>query len=138
MRKLIVVFCALIAIGCAKIDYFGESFPPTSQIDTFFDEADVEANYKVIGRIFASVEGSTGMYSNQKFLEKIKQKALENGGHGVIILGFDRVPTGSSYSRSSTTKENEDKTVTYEHGSEDIKDRREITALVIRYRQEGE
>jgi hypothetical protein len=45
---------ALLATSCATLDYVGETADPTSQVDLFFDEADVPRRYRVMGQMLAS------------------------------------------------------------------------------------
>lgn len=133
--KTVVLLLALVAVvgGCAKVDYFGESFAPTTQVDVYFDDVDIEFEYRVIGRIYASAPSEQAFVSNEKLLQKIKEKAMENGGDAVIILGFAHVFAGASSSTTETTKETDTGTTTTSHTSSTTEEKREIEALVIVY-----
>jgi hypothetical protein len=129
--KLLLVMMAVLFVGCASVDYLGDSFAPTAQIDVFFDEADIEYEYRVIGRIYASAPSA--LVSSEKLMEKIKEKAMEHGGEGVIILTFGHIFTGSTTSYSEETKETESGTKTTGKTSTSSEEKKEVEALVIIY-----
>ena len=39
----------LLVPACAHVDYIGRSYPPTSDVELFFAEADVKESYEVMG-----------------------------------------------------------------------------------------
>lgn len=121
MKRLTLLSVAVaIFLGCAAtVDYIGDSYPPTQKVDLYFSENDVEVDYKVIGRIIATVNATSNLYDNEKFMAEIKEKACEKGGDGVIVLGFEQVQT--SVFHESTMME--------ETGME----KRRVTAQVIKY-----
>ena len=38
----LLVLAALLAIGCTEVDYVGESFKPTTNVDLYFSKEDIE------------------------------------------------------------------------------------------------
>jgi len=44
MKKYVslVLLVGLLAVGCAEVDYVGESFKPTTNIDLYFSNEDIE------------------------------------------------------------------------------------------------
>ena len=133
MRKLIVILFVLVCVGCARIDYLGDSLSPTTHVDVFFDEADIEADYRVIGRIIARSPGD--FYGNEKLLNKIKDEAMKHGGDAIIIIGFSRIATGMSSSHTTKTEETEKGSVVHESGSETVQEKKEVEVMVIRYKR---
>jgi hypothetical protein len=137
--RIVILLLVLVTVvgGCAKVDYLGESFAPTTHVDVYFDEIDVEYEFKIVGRIYASAPSDNYFVSNEKLLQKIKEKAMEHGGDAVIIVGFAHVFTGTSSSSTETTKETEKGTTTTSKTSTTNDEKREIEALVIIYKRES-
>jgi hypothetical protein len=106
----------MICLGCAKVNYIGESYPPTQHVDLYISEEDIEVDYKVIGRIIATANATSNLLSDEEFQEKIMIKAREKGADGVIILGFDQV-------------------LSAEPLGEDITEKRRVEAIAIKYEQ---
>jgi hypothetical protein len=131
---MLLVVSAVLVVGCASVDYLGSSYAPTTQVDVFFDEADVEYEFKVIGRIYATAPKA--FVSSEKLMEKIKEKAMENGGEGVIILTFGHIFTGSTTTYSEETKETDKGTTTSGKTSTSSEEKKEVEALVIVYERE--
>jgi hypothetical protein len=110
-----------VVLGCASIQYIGDSYPPTEHIDLYFSEYDVTREYTVIGRLLATANVEEPLYSSEKFTEAIRKKAREKGADAVIILGLRQVVTGT--------------TVIYvdEIVSSSVEEKRRVEALAIRY-----
>ena len=70
------------------IDYLGDSYTPTADVDVYFSEDDVTEGYLVMGHATAN-GGDT-----EALQETLIEKARENGADGIIFEGFDRVETG--------------------------------------------
>lgn len=143
MKHLIPLMPVLFAVlGCATINYVGESYPPTQQVDLYFSKEEIETEYTVVGRILATANSDEMFYSSDKFTQAILKKAREKGADAVVILGFEKVITGKSESghRTETTKEKGDKTVTsgHESTSSSIQEKRRIEALAIKYKSNNE
>lgn len=91
MKNLLMSFalvCAVIfTFGCSPtINYLGETYTPTTQVDLFFDEADIQKQYKVIG-----VMKNEGNDMEFNYLDDIKtemiKKAKEQGGDAILFVG---------------------------------------------------
>jgi hypothetical protein len=121
MKHLISPIAVLIILlGCATINYIGESYPPTQQVDLYFSEEDIEREYSVVGRIIATANSDELAYSSDKFTKAILKKAREKGADGVVIFEL-----GTITSISSASTEYGEKTSTSE--------KRRIEALAIKY-----
>ena len=54
-KYLAIVIVVLLCLGaCTKIDYIGEEYPPTTQVDLFFDMEHVTREHKVMGHLIAT------------------------------------------------------------------------------------
>ena len=131
------LYLLFIAVGCTTINYIGESYPPSQQVDLYFSEKDIEKQYKVVGRIIATANAHELIYSSDKFTQSILKKARGKGADGVVILGFEKVMTGIDHSRNRTEKSTEKSGKTFTEESEStnssIEEKRRIEALAIRY-----
>ena len=91
--KIIVLILSMVLFLTAcgsdiEVDYLGDSYPSTSDVDVYFSEDDITEGYLVMGR--ATVDGSDA----EALQEKLIEKARENGADGIIFEAFDRVGTG--------------------------------------------
>jgi len=125
----------IIIVGCTKIDYVGEEYPPTTHVDMFFSMDDIEQDYKIMGHVVASAED---IVSAEKMQKKIMEEARKRGADGVVILGLERYQAGSttSYSESTTTKDTKkgSKSFTSASSSTNVKEKKEIKGTFIKYR----
>ena len=143
MKHLIpLISVVFVFLGCATINYVGESYPPTQQVDLYFSEEDIETEYEVVGRIVATANSDELFYSSDKFTQAILKKAREKGADGVVILGFEKVVTGisESWDRTTKTEEEGEKTVTRESEStsSSVQEKRRIEALAIKYKSDND
>ena len=87
IKILFVFFLSIFLIRCAQINYVGKTYTPTSQIDVYYSEAEIEKEYTTIGH----ATGSGGfMLSNEQIQEKLIQKARAVGADGVIIKEVEK------------------------------------------------
>ncbi len=122
MKRLIFATVLLTAIvGCASIQYVGDTYPRTDRVDLYFSEYDVPRDYTVIGRLVATANVDEPFYSSEKFTEAIREKGREKGADAVVILGLRKVQTGT--------------TVIYEDAAviSSVEEKRRVEALVIKY-----
>jgi len=136
MRYALAVLLLLaLAVGCTKIDYIGEEYPPTSSVEMFFSADDVERDYKVMGHLVATADD---FVSAGKMQKKIMETAREKGADGVIILGLDHYVTGESTTHKETSETSDSKkgtkTTTTAVTSTDVDEKKEIRATFIKYR----
>lgn len=91
----------LLAAGCAEVNYIGQSYEPTTEVEIFFDEKLIEYEYTIIGQAIGT--GSWGA-SNKKIQDKLIQTAKRKGADAIIItgLGKDNISTGDGTSTEET------------------------------------
>ena len=91
----VFILLTLLAIGCASVDYVGKSFDPTTSVDMYFSEKDIEKDYTVIGHAIGMGEFGA---STDKIQEKLIEEARRKGADAVLItgLGNDRFSAGES------------------------------------------
>ncbi|HWK57754.1 MAG TPA: hypothetical protein VNQ80_10465 [Parapedobacter sp.] len=72
--------------ACMTVSYVGDRYQPTQQVDVYYAEKDVKAQYRVIGHLAEKVSGLKG---EERAKQRIVAKCREVGADGVIILGFE-------------------------------------------------
>jgi len=132
----LLALLVLGSLGCAQIDYIGDTLPTTNHVDVYFDQADVEYDYRVIGRIVARSPGE--FYDNDKLMNKIKEEAMKHGGDAVVVIGFGHIATGSSTEHTTTTTETDKGSVVRETGSESVEEKKQVEVLVLRYKRDAD
>ena len=82
------LFVLLLFVSCSpQINYLGESYPPTQDVEIFFDEADIERDYKVMGVM--KNEGSEIELSDAESVqEAMIKKAKSVGADAILFIGF--------------------------------------------------
>lgn len=136
MRFALLSVVLLLALAaCTKIDYVGEEYPPTQQVDMFFSETDIHVDYKVMGHLIATADDYV---SSGKMQKKIMEEARKKGADAVVILGLDRYQSGESqqYNETTETKEKKSgtKTVTSATTTTSVEEKKKIQAIFIKYR----
>lgn len=108
----------LIASACSpKINFIGNQFAPTQQVDMYFDEKDIDQEYKVMG--FLQNEGREFANNSDKIKEAIIAEAKRRGADAILFsdgyselvnssdaIGFGSKSGGSSLFGSSSTWNN--------------------------------
>ena len=99
LSKLAMISLLLLVLvatsGCSRnrVTYIGDSYPPSNQVNVFFDAGDIEQTYRVMGRATGVVsEGGDTDRLNEKFLDTARSK----GADGVIFGEMVRRPAGST------------------------------------------
>lgn len=136
MRNAMLSFVLMVlVIGCTKIDYIGEEYPPTSHVDMFFSMDDVDRDYRVMGHVVAT---APDLVSAQKMQKKILEEAQKKGADAVVILGMERYQAGESTTYTETTKTTDTKkgtkSTTTATSKTDVEEKKEIKATFIKYR----
>jgi hypothetical protein len=137
MKKLLIVLPFILAfISCTQIDYIGQEFPPTTEVDTYFSVADIRYDYTVMGTVVAT---ATDIVSAEKMQKDIIKKARKKGADGVIFEGLERYHAGTTSSYTETTKDETDnkgktKTVTTGTQSNTTEEKKQIKATFIKYK----
>ena len=96
------ILVTLLAIGCARVNYVGKSFDPTSSVDMYFSKEEIKKEYTVIGHAIGS--GTFGA-SNDKIQKKLIEEAKRKGADAILITGLGRshIPVG----KEGSTEENQ-------------------------------
>ena len=91
MKKYVslILLVGLLAVGCAEVDYVGESFKPTTNIDLYFSKEDIEKEYTVMGHAIGS-----GTYDSSSIQKALIEEAKEKGADAVLITGIDDQDNG--------------------------------------------
>lgn len=97
--------CAVLFIfmsGCATTDYVGTTYPPTSNVDVYFRDADVKRDFSVMGT--AKTEG-TEYLTFEAMEEQLVKDAMAKGADGIIVDGMDTITVGSTTTTSGKAKD---------------------------------
>ena len=126
LLALLVLFVA----ACAKIDYIGQSYPPTTHVDLYFSERDIREDYQVMGHVIAQANEGISIESLQK---KLEAKAHEEGADGIVIHGFDRIQTGETTTHNEEIRREEKKRSVAAITVTSAEEERQIRAIFIKY-----
>ena len=135
MLKYTVSLLALLVLfsaACAKIDYIGQSYPPTTHVDLYFSEQDIREDYQVMGHVIAQAHEGISTESLQK---KLEAKAREAGADGIVIHGFDRIQTGETTTYNEEIKREEKERRIAAITVTSAEEERQIRAIFIKYEQ---
>ena len=77
---------ALFTAGCASVNYVGDEFPSTTNIDIYYSEDAIDKDYDLIGHGL----GSGFWVRNQKIQSKIIEEAKEKGADAILITGLGK------------------------------------------------
>ena len=127
-----LVLSVLFVAACAKIDYIGQSYPPTTHVDLYFSDADIREDYQVMGHVIAQANEGISIENLQKQLEA---KAREKGADGIVIHGFDRIQTGETTVYNEETNRSIKKRRTTAITTTNAEEGRQIKAIFIKYAQ---
>ena len=124
MRIAALALLALTLSACIHSDYIGKSYPATTNVDLFLDEADVREDFEVMGEV--TLESDADMdfaISSEDLQEKAMETAREKGADGVILGSLEKKSKGETtndYGTSSSTT---------------VKEAMVIKARLIKYRK---
>ena len=94
LSSVLILITLLAIIGCtASVNYVGKEFEPTTSVDVYFSEDEIEKEYTVMGHAI----GSGGDFiSNDKIQDKLIEVAKSKGADAILItgLGKSNIPTG--------------------------------------------
>lgn len=121
--------------GCTKIDYIGEEYAPTANVEMYFSEEDVTREHKVMGHLIATADD---LVSAEKMQKKMKEKAMEKGADAIIVLGMEKYQSGetTNYSETTvegTTKKGNPKSTTTATSTTTTQEKKQIKAILIKY-----
>jgi hypothetical protein len=132
MRPLTIAAISTLAIAlssCIHSDYLGKNYEPTSQVDLFFDAADVQADYEVMGEV--TLESASDLdfaVSSEDLQEKMIELAREKGADGVILGPLEKKTTGESTSSTAVSNRTTESTT-------EIKESKTVKGKLIKYRK---
>ena len=72
-----------VIISCIPIDYIGDTYPPTDNVEVFYSEKDIVKHYVVFGHILGS-KASVNNIQNE-----LKKEAMKRGADGIIFTKVD-------------------------------------------------
>ncbi len=132
---LSTVLIVLLLGGCTKIDYIGEEYAPTTNVEMYFSEEDVTREHKVMGHIIAT---APDLVSAEKMQKELKKKAMEKGADAIIILGMEKYQSGetTNYSETTvegTTKKGNPKSTTTATSTTTTEEKKQIKAILIKF-----
>jgi len=135
-RGLMLAALPILAMGCAHLDYVGQSYPPTQQVDLFYSEENVGREHTVMGEVTAT---AAEFVSARKIQDQMVEKAREKGADAVVILGLEHFKSGESTNYSETTTQGAGKkgkkyTTTSGSASTSVQESKRIRALFIKYK----
>ena len=128
----LLLLLVLFVAACAKIDYLGQSYPPTAHVDLYFSETDIRESYQVMGHVIA--QAGTGI-SIERLQTKLEAKAREKGADGIVIHGFDRIQTGETTTYNEEIQREQKKRSIAAVTITSTEEERQIKAIFIKYEQ---
>jgi len=88
-QLLILMFFFFLCSSCGPmVQYLGDSYPSTTNLDVYYDEKDVEKEYKTIGKM---THGNMFDYEVDTIKEKMIQKAKAKGADGIVFMDVENV-----------------------------------------------
>ena len=127
-----LLLLVLFITACAKIDYIGQSYQPTTHVDLYFSDEDIREDYQVMGHAIA--QAGTGI-SIERLQQQLEAKAREKGADGIVIHGFDRIQTGETTTYNEETRREEKKRSIAAITVTSAEEERQIKAIFIKYEQ---
>lgn len=73
-------------MGCASVKYVGKSSNPTTNVDVYYSEKDIEKEYEVMGH---AVGRGGPFVSDDDIYKKLIEEAKFKGADAIIITGID-------------------------------------------------
>ncbi len=129
MTRLSFILLVLALTGCMTTDYVGSTYPATTQVDLFFDEADVTRPYTVMGEM--RVEGDNHLFMrSEKMQRKLIEKARERGADGILMAPVSIRVTGET--EHTTGSENGDNWSSSTTAS--AQEVKELRGLLLKYK----
>ena len=75
----------MLAAGCVNVEYLGDSYAPTSNVEFYYDSKDVPPNtYKVMGKAVVN-DGGNPFGDDDQIRQEIFKKARAVGADAVLI-----------------------------------------------------
>lgn len=119
--------------GCVSTDYIGKTYAPTSQVDLYFDDADVEKPYEAMGEV--RVEADKNFFvKSKKMQEKLLKLAREKGADGVIVAPMAIRSTGSTETTTGAITPDKKGAQTNSTTTTTAQEVKELRGLLIKYK----
>ena len=94
---LTLLATSFLLAACATTDYVGETYPPTTHVDIFFDASEITRSYKTMGT--AQTEG-TEYLEFEAIEQQLVTDAMSKGADAIIISDMETITVGSTSSTS--------------------------------------
>lgn len=103
MKKIYISLCSFVVLtSCAtRVDYIGNSFSPSQQVDVFVVKEAITRPYDIIGKGY--VRMATPFSSIEKIQKRAVKKAKQKGAHAVLVQDYFVLNTDSNISTSFQT-----------------------------------
>ena len=124
----------LLLTGCMTVDYVGTTYPSTTQVDLFFDEADIEADYTVMGEL--RVEGDNHLFMrSEKMQRKLMEQARRRGADGILFAPVAIRVTGETEETTGTaTVDEKGREWSSSSTTATAQEVKELRGLLLKYR----
>ena len=86
--KAILMFSVLLVMSCSPvINYLGDSYTPSQNIDVFYDEHDIKQEYKVMG-MMSNEAGDLEIDDAENVKNAMIKKARSVGADAILFINF--------------------------------------------------
>lgn len=101
---IILFFTGALVISCAKVNYLGKTYSPTTNVDVFLDANEITREYELMGE--AIVKSAYGN-NTEKMLEKAKEKAMKVGADAILVGELEEVVVSTNTTQNSNFNNNQ-------------------------------
>lgn len=99
MKHLSLLLALCIVSSCApRMYYLGDNYPPTTSVDVYYDDGDIEKEYRVIGQLTGNNE--TAISNLDDIKEAMIKEAKKRGAEGILFLFADSFENNHSVKAS--------------------------------------
>ena len=99
MRYLSLLITFSFLVSCApRMYYLGDNYPPTVNVDVYYDDGDVEREYRVIGQLTGNNE--LGASSLDRIRDTMIEEARKRGADAILFLFADSFENNHSVKAS--------------------------------------
>lgn len=81
-----LILCVALLSGCASVNYVGDEYAPTADVDIYYSEAAIARDYDLIGHGL----GSGFWVKNRKIQGKLIEEAKEKGADAILVTGLGK------------------------------------------------
>jgi len=96
-RGLSLVLMITLFTACApQLHFLGDTYPPTTEVDTYYSIEDVDRDFRVIGQLTGTNQTSGAFKNLEEIKESMVKEAMKRGAHGILFLfsesyGYDHI-----------------------------------------------